>query len=98
MRACTLLQRDHHSPLTTYCSYPLHPKLFTPYYSLLAPVLTTYQVILLLTDGEQTYSFCYQPVGKGRMCGTDAAIAMAEDVQPQVDSELVSTHVHVNEQ
>ena len=55
-------------------------------------------MILLLTDGEQTYSFCYQPVGKGRKCGTDAAIAMAEDVQPQVDSELVSTHVHVNEQ
>jgi len=61
-------------------------------------VLTTYQVILLLTDGEQTYSFCYQPVGKGRKCGTDAAIAMAEDVQPQVDSELVSTHVYDNEQ
>eukprot|EP00964_Phaeocystis_antarctica_P153717 scaffold122075_cov32-Phaeocystis_antarctica.AAC.1 len=44
------------------------------------------RVILLLTDGEQTYSFCYQPIGKGRKCGTDAAIAMAEDVQPQVDT------------
>ena len=44
------------------------------------------RVMLLLTDGEQTYSFCYQPVGKARECGTDAAIAMAKDVQPQVDT------------
>ena len=44
------------------------------------------RVILLLTDGEQTYSFCYQPIGKGRKCGTEAAIAMAGDVQPQVDT------------
>ena len=46
--------------------------------------------MLLLTDGEQSSSFCNTAAAGGlRMCGTDAAIAIAGDVQPQVVMRLI---------